>query len=199
MLLRCFVNSKANSFENLLDPFYKLCRVSTPVTIGIAKSQFFKRIVEKINHSKAHVRLNLLKLLKWVCEVHPSRAMLIERFALHDVVLKLSADDQAVLVRQLAGELLPLLAPALKPAHSRGGSRPETPKSAIAPKKKMRRTASEGATSVVAPVFIGAHGRAATRPLGGLSASRAARQLPSDASLQSDISSTGTSPRSPRW
>ncbi|GJE91912.1 Pkinase domain-containing protein [Phanerochaete sordida] len=192
-LLRCFVNSKANSFENLLDLFYKLCRVSTAVTIGIAKSQFFKRTVEKLGHNKAHVRLNLLKLLKWVCEVHPSRASLIERFGLHDVVRKAAADDPAVLVRQLAGELLPILAPALRPAHSRAkGS--DSSKGSIAPKKKMRRTASEGAASVQ-PLLGAAHVRAATRPHGGLS--RAARQVPSDSSssFMSDVSSTGTSPR----
>ncbi|EKM49713.1 uncharacterized protein PHACADRAFT_214230 [Phanerochaete carnosa HHB-10118-sp] len=192
-LLRCFVNSKANSFENLLEAFYKLCRVSTLVTIGIAKSQFFKRTVEKLGHSKPHVRLHLLKLLKWVCEVHPNRATLIERFGLHDVVRKLSADDPAVLVRQLAGELLPLLAPALRPAHARRGKGTESPKAAIAP-KKMRRTASEGAASIASPL-TGRHVRAATRAVGGLSASRATRQSPSDASFLSDVSSTGTSPR----
>ena len=104
------MQAKANSFENLLDPFLKIFRISTSVTIGIAKSQFFKRITEKMSHSKAHVRLNLLKLLNWVCEVHPNRTMLIERFGLYDVVLGLSRDDPAVLVRQLAGDLLPLLA-----------------------------------------------------------------------------------------
>src|SRR6266481_2027580 len=40
-LLKCFVAAKANSFENLLDLFLKICHISTTVTIGVVKSEFF--------------------------------------------------------------------------------------------------------------------------------------------------------------
>ena len=63
-LLRCFVQAKANSFENLLDPFLKVFRISGPFTVGVAKSQFFRRIIDKLGHSKAVVRLNLLRILR---------------------------------------------------------------------------------------------------------------------------------------
>lgn len=155
-LLRCFVSAKANSFENLLDPFLKICRLSTTITIGIAKSQFFKRLIDKLGHSKAVVRLNLLRILRTVCDAHPNRAILVERFGIYDIVVKLSKEDGAVLVRELAREIVPALAPALKPA-SRISSRPaETPKgakAAIAP-KRFRRTASEpqAGASPVAPI-----------------------------------------------
>lgn len=191
-LLRCFVNSKAISFENLLDPFWKICRISNPITIGIAKSQFFKRIVEKLNHGKPLVRLNLLRILRTVCDVHPNRAMLVERFRIYDIVSKLGKDDQAVLVREMARDILPTLAPALKPVSSRAIKGADSPKSALAPKKKMRRTASESAASV-APMFPTTHMRSATRPIG--ISSRLARQLPSDASIQSDTSYVGSPPR----
>ncbi|KAH9922944.1 uncharacterized protein B0H18DRAFT_1085777 [Fomitopsis serialis] len=144
-LLRCFVNAKSNSFENLLDPFLKMCRLSTTITIGLAKSQFFKRIIDKLNHSKAVVRLNLLRILRTVCEAHPNRAMLVERYGIYDIVVKLSKEDGAVLVRELAREIVPSLAPALKPLSGRSGRHGDTPKgskSALAP-KRMRRTASE--------------------------------------------------------
>lgn len=192
-LLKCFVSSKAISFENLLDPFWKIFRISSPVAMGIAKSQFFKRIIEKLNHSKPLVRLNLLRILRTVCDVHPNRATLVDRFGIYNIVLRLSKDDQAVLVREIAREILPTLAPALKPASSRASKGADSPKSAIAPKKKMRRTASESAASV-APVFNLAHMRSATRPIGV--ASRATRQRPSDASMQSEDSfSASSSPR----
>lgn len=155
-LLRCFVSAKANSFENLLDSFLKICRLSTAITVGIAKSQFFKRLIDKLSHSKAVVRLNLLRILRTVCDAHPNRAMLVERFGIYDIVVKLSKEDGAVLVRELAREILPTLAPALKPA-LRSSTRPtETPKltkAAIAP-KRFRRTASEpqaGLSPVAAP------------------------------------------------
>ncbi|EGN91709.1 hypothetical protein SERLA73DRAFT_173393 [Serpula lacrymans var. lacrymans S7.3] len=160
-LLKCFVTAKANSFENLLDPLLKICRISTSVTIGIAKSQFFKRVIDRLSHSRAVVRLNLLRILRTVCDVHPNRAILVERYGLHEIVLRLSKDDGAVLVRELAREILPALAPALKPASGRsmllkGG---DTPKS-IAP-KKARRTASE--TSVMSPSVGLERGLSSTR------------------------------------
>ncbi|KAF9525506.1 hypothetical protein CPB83DRAFT_859376 [Crepidotus variabilis] len=119
-LLKCFVGSKANSFENLLDPFLKMLRISTPVTIAISKSSaFFKRIVDRLGQSgkatKAVVRLNLLRILRWVCDVHPNKGMLVEKYGLLGVVEKLSKSggDGAVLVRELAREIVPALKPAL--------------------------------------------------------------------------------------
>ncbi|TFK48734.1 hypothetical protein OE88DRAFT_1633996 [Heliocybe sulcata] len=155
-LLNCFVSAKANSFENLLDPFLKICRMSTNITIAIAKSQFFKRIIEKLGHSKPVVRLNLLRLLRMVCEVHPNRAILVERYGLYDIVEKQSKDDGAVLVRELAREIMPTLAPALKPTTVRSGSsKMDSPKPAIAPKRgRIRRTASETSATTLSPPHI---------------------------------------------
>ncbi|KAH7913954.1 hypothetical protein BJ138DRAFT_1144840 [Hygrophoropsis aurantiaca] len=145
-LLKCFVSAKANSFENLLDPLLKICRISTSVTIGLAKSQFFKRIIDRLSHSRAVVKLNLLRILRTVCDVHPNRAMLVERYGLHEIVSKLSKDDAAVLVRELAREILPALAPALKPATGKSSlllKTGDTPKSSTIAPKRARRTASE--------------------------------------------------------
>ncbi|EKM79117.1 hypothetical protein AGABI1DRAFT_120578 [Agaricus bisporus var. burnettii JB137-S8] len=106
-LLNCFVQCKANSFENLLDPFLKLTRISTPIILAIAKSPaFFKRVIDKLGHNgKAVVRLNLLKLLRSVVEVHPNRTLLVDKYGLLDVVEKLSKGDGAVLVRELARDI----------------------------------------------------------------------------------------------
>lgn len=126
-LTKCFVNSKANSFENLLDPFLKMIRLSTPLTLAISKSPaFFKRIVDRLQGGgkpKAVVRLNLLKILRGVCDVHPNKAMLVERYGLLSVVERLSrdgGDGGAVLVRELAREIVPALKPALRPSTSAG-------------------------------------------------------------------------------
>ncbi|EAU85791.2 STE/STE11/cdc15 protein kinase [Coprinopsis cinerea okayama7 len=119
-LLKCFVNAKANSFENLLDPFLKILRLSHTLTIALTKSSaFFKRIVDRLGHnSKAVVRLNLLRILRYVCEIHPNRTVLVERYGLLGIVEKLSRSggDGAVLVKELAREIVPTLRPALKPA-----------------------------------------------------------------------------------
>lgn len=148
-LLTCFVSCKANSFENLLDPLLKICRLSTRITIALAaKSAFFKRVIDRLaNHGKAVVRLNLLRVLRTVCDVHPNRAILVERYGLYEIVRKLSEGDGAVLVRELAREIVPALKPALRPSLKTvdSGSGVGTPKAGLgglAP-KKARRTASE--------------------------------------------------------
>lgn len=161
-LLRCFVTAKANSFENLLDPFLKMTRISTSITIGMTKSSaFFKRIIDRLGqNSKAIVRLNLLRVLRTVCEIHPNRGMLVEKYGLLGVVERLSrgGGDGAVLVRELAREIVPTLRPCLRPVmgKTKNGAVGETSGKnsfALAP-KKMRRAASEA--SPIAPQNISA-------------------------------------------
>jgi hypothetical protein len=149
-LLKCFISAKANSFEGLLDPFLKICRLSTNIAIGVAKAQFFKRVVDRLGHSKALVRLNLLRIVKTVCDVHPNRAVLVERYGIYEIVARLSREDGAVLVRELAREIMPTIAPALKPSTSPGlasstSSREGKAGGVGTPRyqKKARRTASE--------------------------------------------------------
>lgn len=176
-LLKCFVSAKAVSFENLLDPFLKITRISHAITIGIAKSQFFKRVIEKLGHSKPVVRLNLLRLLRTVCDIHPNRAMLVDRFGLYDIVVKLSKEDAAVLVRELAREIVPTLAPAIKPISSRTPrALKDISKTAIVP-KKMRRAASESVAGSP-PTF---NARSTTRnPLGSTSGRSSSRNRLND-------------------
>jgi hypothetical protein len=172
-LLKCFVSCKANSFENLLDPLLKIIRLSTPVTIGLTKSSaFFRRMIDRLGqNSKSVVRLNLLRILRTVCEVHPNRAMLVQKYGLLGVVEKLSREggDGAVLVRELAREIIPTLKPALKPAgiaRSKGPgagsvdlSSSTLPQqlskttSGLAP-RKMRRAASEASATPLASVNV---------------------------------------------
>lgn len=143
-----------------------MTRLSAPVAISIAKSSaFFKRIIDRLGHnSKAVVRLNLLRILRTVCEVHPNRAMLVEKYGLLGVVERLSrgGGDGAVLVRELAKEIIPTLKPGLRPAAAKTKSNgSDTPGknggSALAP-KKMRRTASEASATPLRSVSSGTIG-----------------------------------------
>lgn len=136
-ILKAFITAKANSFENFLDPFLKICRMSSAVTIRIAKAEFFRRIIDRLTHSKALVRLNLLRILRTACDVHPDRASLVAHYGLYEIVEKLSRLDGAVLVRELAREIIPVVAPP------QGLKAAGTPKSAIAPKRRVRRTSSD--------------------------------------------------------
>lgn len=141
-LINCFVTAKANSFENMLDPLLKILRISRAVTSAISKPQFFKRLLERLSHKKAVVRLTLLRILKVACDVHPNRSGLVERFGIFEIVEKLSVADGAVLVRELAREIKPSLTPVLKPPATRTSSS-ETPKAHMISRPKSKRTASE--------------------------------------------------------
>ncbi|KAF7318499.1 Protein kinase domain-containing protein [Mycena chlorophos] len=119
-LWMCFVSAKANSFENLLDPFLKITRLSFALTIAISRSpSFIKRITEQLapagGHSKetAVARLNLLRILRTVGEVYPNRAMLVERYGLPRIVKGLSrgGGDGAVFVRDRARDIVPVPKP----------------------------------------------------------------------------------------
>lgn len=154
-MLKCFVGSKANSFENLLDPFLKMLRISIPLTIAISKSSaFFKRIIERLGGqgqgrapgmgakpSKPVVRVMLLKTLRWVCDVHPNKAMLVEKYGLLGVVEQLSKSggDGAVLVKELAREIVPTLKPAL-------GFRSSVSSSTATPDLSLRSSGGGGRT-----------------------------------------------------
>jgi len=166
-LLKCFVSAKANSFENLLDPFLKICRISVTITVAIAKATFFKRIIDRLSsHSKAVVRLSLLRILRNVCDVHPNRAILVERYGLYEIVKRLSKDDGAVLVRELARDILPALVPALKPVFGKSSGDGGKSGNVVTP-KRARRTASETSAIVPPTPMIGNTGPSTTRPEGG--------------------------------
>lgn len=116
LLVKCFVSAKANSFENLLEPFLKITRLSTQLTILIAKvPAFFSSVRERLmgRRAKAVVRVNLLRVLRTVVEAHPNRVMLVEKYGLGEIVGRLAKEDPAVLVRKLAKEIAPTLQPAL--------------------------------------------------------------------------------------
>lgn len=196
LLLKCFVTSKANSFENLLDPFWKIIRLSTPVTISMTKSSaFFKRVIDRLGHnSKAVVRLNLLRILRSVCETHPNRSMLVERYGLLGVVEKLSRGDGAVLVRELAREIIPTLKPALKPAAS--GTRTKAAPSSVDLSSSQ---ASQKSTSGLAPRKL-RRTASETRPLASVNVNNSFGLSPVDSSLprlntrEASASSTKTRP-----
>lgn len=105
-ILRCFTTSKANSFENLLEPLQKLLRLSPPVALSLAHSDLFSRILQKLNSNKAVVRLNLLRIIRSICDASDDPGAVIRRYGLMEAVERLAEVDGAVLVRNMAGELV---------------------------------------------------------------------------------------------
>ena len=107
-MLCVFATSKANSFENLLEPFAKVCRLSSGIVAAMARNTLFvKRLIERLAHPKAVVRLNLLRITKMICDLKGDvHSPLVDQLKVYDVVEKLSSTDNAVLVKELARDIL---------------------------------------------------------------------------------------------
>ncbi len=104
--MKCFSNSKANAFENLLDPLQKLLRLSPLVAQSLGRPDLFARILQKLNHNKAVIRLNLLRIVRSICDAHDEQGGLLRKYGVFDAIQKLADSDSAVLVRNMAGELV---------------------------------------------------------------------------------------------
>lgn len=105
-IVDCFLNSKADSFENLLEPLQKLLRLSPPVASSLAHPDLFSRTVQKLQSKKALVRLNLLRIIRSICDASDEDGALISTYGLDSAIADLAKHDQAILVREMAGDLL---------------------------------------------------------------------------------------------
>ncbi len=105
-IIKCFTTSKANAFENLLEPLQKLLRLSPPIALSLAHPDLFSRILQKLQSNKAVVRLNLLRIVRSICDASDEQGGLINRYGLVDTIQRLAEVDGAVLVRNMAGELV---------------------------------------------------------------------------------------------
>ncbi|KAG0229437.1 hypothetical protein BGW42_001592 [Actinomortierella wolfii] len=106
LLVQAFLTAKANSFENILEPLYKITRLSHKVAIGMSTPALFQRLMDRLAHPKAVVRLNLLRILRSIFEVHPERSQIIVRYGIAQVVENIAEEDNAVLVKEMAREIL---------------------------------------------------------------------------------------------
>jgi hypothetical protein len=66
----------------------------------------FCRILHKLQSSKAVVRLNLLRIIRSICDASEQQGDLICRYGLIETIQRLSEIDGAVLVRNMASELV---------------------------------------------------------------------------------------------
>jgi hypothetical protein len=111
----CFASTKVNAFDlNLLEPLLKVLRLSPAVAASLAKADMYAGIAQKLSHKKAVVRLNLLRLVRSImdgCESDSTSAVSTsstgrQLHVLFDAIQTLADKDPAVLVRNLASELV---------------------------------------------------------------------------------------------
>lgn len=126
-VVRCFNESKADAFENLLEPLQKLLRLSPAIAASLANKSLFERSAVKLHSKKALVRLNLLRVIRSICEsseLQGDNGSLLQEYGLLDAVSDLAKSDPAILVREMANELVKSseYATAASSSHSRSGS-----------------------------------------------------------------------------
>lgn len=109
-IVDCFNNVEASpdAFENFLDPLQKLLVLSPLVASTLAEQDLFTSTAQKLNTKKAVVRANLLRIIRTICDAGEEQggAGLIRTFRLYDAIQRLSNNDAAVMVRELASELI---------------------------------------------------------------------------------------------
>lgn len=106
-IVQCFNAPKASAFDyNLLEPLQKLLRLSSPVAASLARHDLFTGILQKLNHKKAVVRLNLLRIVRSICDPIDEEMDAPRRHELFEAIQRLSENDNAVLVRNMASELV---------------------------------------------------------------------------------------------
>ncbi|KAF0323990.1 cell division control protein [Colletotrichum asianum] len=116
-IVACFHTNKLNSFDaNLLEPLLKLLRLSPSIAGSLAKPEMFAGIAQRLGHKKAVVRLNLLRLVRNIMDAcdsemlgmgNGSSSLNIKQVrSLFDAIQTLAEKDSAVLVRNLASELV---------------------------------------------------------------------------------------------
>ncbi|KAJ5889864.1 hypothetical protein N7504_010674 [Penicillium tannophilum] len=104
-IVRCLTLTKANAFENILDPLQKLLRLSPPVASTFARPDLFTRLGQKLHHNKAAVRLNILRIISTICDSSEQQGGLLATYGLLDAIRELE-NDPAILVRDMAGKLI---------------------------------------------------------------------------------------------
>lgn len=104
-IVRCLTLTKANAFENILDPLQKLLRLSPPVASTFARPDLFTRLGQKLHHNKAAVRLNILRIISTICDSSEQQGGLLATYGLLDAIRELESDP-AILVRDMAGKLI---------------------------------------------------------------------------------------------
>lgn len=115
-IVGCFNTNRLNTFDsNLLEPLLKLLRLSPTIATSLAKPEIFAGITQRLGHKKAVVRLNLLRLVRAIMDACGSgigggdgtRTLNSSQVrSLMESIQRLAEVDSAVLVRNLASELV---------------------------------------------------------------------------------------------
>ena len=90
----------------MLEPLQKVVRLSPPIAASLAVPEIFSRTEQKLGHKDAVTRLNFLRILRTICDAKDEGCWLVRAFGCYERITWLMEHDSAVLVRQMAEELI---------------------------------------------------------------------------------------------
>lgn len=105
-LIALFSTAQSVSFVNILEPMLKILYISVVVNRDLGAGGLVPVLLERLSHPNALVRVNLLKILKVIYEYHKKPKSMITEYKLYPIVRKLQKNDNAVLVQEMASQLL---------------------------------------------------------------------------------------------
>jgi hypothetical protein len=110
-LLEGIFESKTNSLNSVLDSFNKILRLSPGLCRAISLPNLLAHVKRRLKSSKAIVQLNLLRVVRTILELNPNQCRLLEQIGIASILQSTTtAADSPVLVKELAKELLAILA-----------------------------------------------------------------------------------------
>lgn len=102
--MRCFTSEQFD--YNLLEPLQKLLRLSPVVAATLARPDMFSGLAHKLSHKKPDIRLNLLRLVKSICDPRQGHTDTIRRCGLLQMIQSLAENDPTVLVKNMASDFI---------------------------------------------------------------------------------------------
>ncbi|KAH9828404.1 cytokinesis protein sepH-like [Teratosphaeria destructans] len=105
-IMQCFNESKGDTFENLLDPLVKILRLTPAVAASLAHRSLFERTAMKLHAKKPLVRLNLLRVIRSICDASEGQGTLLRTYGLLESVEDLAESDPAILVKEMAKDVI---------------------------------------------------------------------------------------------
>ena len=107
-IIRCFNPSKPGAFDpDLLDPCHNLLRLSSPVAAAMARTELWTGIYQKLNHKKPIVRVNLLRVVRHICDASDLATSSIRRHKVFAAIQNLAENEtSSAMVKSLANDII---------------------------------------------------------------------------------------------
>jgi len=105
-VISAFESAKHASFVGVVEALLRVIQASVVINKALSTSStFVPKLLDRLQHPNAQVRVSLLKSLTSLYEYHPNPKKMIAEYQLFPIVKRLT-EDKTILVKNLASKLL---------------------------------------------------------------------------------------------